>query len=104
MQKLLRMSGSKRAAERERTKTATYKVRTLLIRDKHLQDRGEELRETRLVWNVIGITEVRRREECFTTIQSGHLLCHSKENNGQAGEDLLIDRKYKDSEGKQHQP
>ena len=49
-----------------------------------------------MVWYVIGISEVRRREECFTTLQSGHLLYHSKASNGQAGVDFLINRKWKD--------
>ena len=34
-------------------------------------------------------------EECFTTLQSGHLLCHSKANNGQAGVGFLINKKWK---------
>ena len=46
-----------------------------------------------LVWDVIRIGEVRRRVECFTILQSGHLLCHSKSNNGQAGIGFLINRK-----------
>ena len=56
-----------------RLKIATYSVRTLL-RDDHIQELEEELMETKLVWNVIGISEVRRPYECFTTLQSGHLL------------------------------
>ena len=62
-------------------KIATYNIRTLL-RDEHIQEIEEELRETRLIWGVIGICEVRRPEECVTTLQSGHLLHHSKANNG----------------------
>ncbi|MEG7522285.1 MAG: hypothetical protein M3H12_04185 [Chromatiales bacterium] len=34
----------------------------------------EELRETRFVWDVIGIGEVIRREECFTTLQSVKII------------------------------
>ena len=49
-----------------------------------------------LIWDVIGIFEVRRPEECFITLQSGHLLCHSKEINGQAGVGFLINREWKD--------
>ena len=49
-----------------------------------------------VVSGVIGVTEVRRPEECFTTLQSGHLLYHSKENNGQAGVGFIINRKWKD--------
>ena len=56
----------------------------------------EELRETRFVWDVIGISEVRRPEECLTTLQSGHLLYLSKANKGQAGVGFLINRKWKD--------
>ena len=47
-------------------------VRNLVIstlpRDEHIQELEEELRETRLVGDVIGFGEVRRREECFTTL------------------------------------
>ena len=39
---------------------------------------------------------MRTPEECFTAIQSGHILNHSKANNGQAGVDFLITRKWKD--------
>ncbi|MEG7521682.1 MAG: hypothetical protein M3H12_01065 [Chromatiales bacterium] len=53
-----------------------------------------ELKETRLVWDVNGIGEVRRREECFTTLQSGH---HSRANNGQAGVGFLINKRWKDN-------
>ena len=38
---------------------------------------------------------MRRPKECFTTLQSRHLLYHSKANNGQAGVDFLINRKWK---------
>ena len=64
-----------------RLKITNYNVRTL-IRDEHIQELEEERRETRLVWDVTGISEVRRPKECFTTSQSGHLLYHSKTNNG----------------------
>jgi len=59
-------------------KIATYNVITLL-RDEHIQEL-EELRETRLAWDVMGISEVRRREECFTTLQNSLSMA----NNGQA--------------------
>ena len=39
---------------------------------------------------------MRRRDECFTTLQSGHLLCNSKTNNGQVGVGFLINRKWED--------
>ena len=45
--------------------------------------------------DVIWIAEVRRPNECFTTLQSGHLLCHSEANNGHAGVGFLINRKSK---------
>ena len=47
-------------------------------------------------WDVIGISEMRRPKECFTTLQSSHLYYHSKANNGQAGVTFLINRKWKD--------
>ena len=48
-----------------------------------------------MVWDVVRISEVRTPEECFTAIQSGHILNHSKANNGQAGVGFLITRKWK---------
>ena len=59
-----------------RLKIATYTVRTLLS-DGQIQELEEELRETKLVWDMIGIANVRRRGECFIALQSGHLLYHS---------------------------
>ena len=44
-----------------------------------------------------GLGEIRRKEEGFTTLQSGHLLYHSKANNGQAGVGFLINKKWKDN-------
>ena len=49
-------------------KLAMFNTITLL-RDEHMQELEEELRETRLEWGVIGIGEVRRRGECFTILQ-----------------------------------
>ena len=48
-------------------------------------------------WDVIGLVEVRRKEESFTTLQSGHLLYHSEANNGQAGVGFLVSKKWKDN-------
>ena len=45
-----------------------------------------------MVWDVIGIGEVRRREKYVTTLQSSH----SKANNGQAGVGILFKKKRKD--------
>ena len=77
-----------------RLQIATYNVRTIL-RDEHMQELEEKLWETRLVWDVIGISG-ERPEECFTVLQSAHLLCHSKANNGQAGVGFLINSKWED--------
>ena len=63
-----------------RLKIATYNVRTVL-REEHIQ---ELEKETRMVCDVIRISEARSPEECFTTLQNGHLLGHSKANNAQA--------------------
>ena len=49
-----------------------------------------------MVWDVIVISEVRRPEECFITLQSGDLIYYSKANNGQAGVGVLINRTWKD--------
>ena len=50
----------------------------------------EELKENNMKWDVIGLGEVRRKEEGFTTLQSGHLLYDSEANNGQAGVGFLV--------------
>ena len=72
-----------------------YYVRTLL-RDEQIQELEVELRETRLVWDVIVIGEERRRDECFTILQTGYLLCHYMEKESKAGVCFLIDKKLKD--------
>ena len=79
----------------ERLNIATYNVRTLL-KDEHVQEREDELKENNMKWDVIGLGEVRRKEESFTTLQSGHMLYHSETNNGQAGVGFLINKKMKD--------
>ena len=80
----------------ERLKIATYNVRTLL-KDEHLQELEEELKENNTKWDVIGLGEVRRKEESFTTLQSCHLLYHSEANNGQAAVGFLVNKKWKDN-------
>ena len=80
----------------DRLKIATYNVRTLL-KDEHVQELEDELKENNMKWDVIGLGEVRRREESFTTLQSGHLMYHSEANNGQAGVGFLVNKKWKDN-------
>ena len=80
----------------ERLKIATYNVRTLL-KDKHVQELEEELKENNMKWDVIGLGEVRIKEESFTTLQSGHLLYHSEANNEQEGVCFLVNKKWKDN-------
>ena len=48
-------------------------------------------------WDVIGLREVRRKEESFTTLQSGHMRYHSEANNGQAGGGFLVNKTWKDN-------
>ena len=52
----------------ERLKIATYNARTLL-KDEHGQELEEELKENNMKWDVIGLGEVRRKEESFTILQ-----------------------------------
>ena len=80
----------------ERLQIATYNVRTLL-KDEHVQELEDELKENNMKWDVIGLGEVRRKEESFTALQSGNLLYHSEANNGQAGVGFLINKKWKDN-------
>ena len=76
----------------EQLKIATYNVRTFL-KDEHVQELEEELKENNMKWDVIGLG----KEESFTTLQSGHLLYHSEANNGQAGVGFLVNKKWKDN-------
>ena len=69
-------------------------IRTSL-KDEHVQELEEKLKENNMKWDVIGLGEVRRKEESFTTLQSGHLLHHSEANNGQAGVVFLVNKKWK---------
>ena len=97
IQGVLRIPGSRTTSQGEgRLKIATYKVRALL-RDEYVQELEEELKENNIKWEVIGLGEVRRKEESFTTLQSGHLLYHSTANNGQAGVGFLVNKKWKDN-------
>ena len=86
----------KKHQQKEILKIATYKVRTL-SKDEHVQELEEELKETNIKWDVTGLGEIRRKEEGFTTLQSGHLLYHSKANNGQAGVGFIIKKTWKDN-------
>ena len=61
-----------------------------LLADEHVQEREEELKENNTKWDVIGLGEVRRKEESFTTLQSGHLLYHTEANNVQADVVFII--------------
>ena len=80
----------------ERLKIATYNVRTLL-KYENVQEMEEELKENNMKWDVIGLREVRRKEESFTTLQSGHMLYHSEANNRQAGGGFLVNKTWKDN-------
>ena len=62
-----------------------------------MQELEEELKKYNMKWDVIGLGEVRRKEESFTTLQSGHLLYHSEANNGQAGVGFPVNKKWKDN-------
>ena len=62
-----------------------------------MQELEEELKQNNMKWDVIGLGEVRRKEESFTTLQSGHLLYHCEANNGQAGVGFLTNKKLKDN-------
>ena len=80
----------------ERLKIATYNVRTLL-KYENVQELEEELKENNMKWDVIGLREVRRKEESFTTLQSGHMRYHSEANNGLAGGGFLVNKTWKDN-------
>ena len=58
---------------------------------------GQPRLHTGVLWDVIGLAEVRRKEESFTTVQGGHLLSNFEANNGQAGVGFLANKKWKDN-------
>ena len=68
-----------------------------MLKDEHVHELEEGLKENNMNWDVIGLGEVRRKEESFTTLQSGHLLYHSEANNGRAGVAFLVNKKWKDN-------
>ena len=51
----------KKHQQKEILKIATYNVRTL-SKDEHVQELEEELKETNIKWDVIGLREIRRKE------------------------------------------
>ena len=67
----------------------TYNVRTLR-EDVKIAELEEELHDTGLKWDVIGLAEVRRPDERFITLKSGHTLYHTGASNGQQGVGFLI--------------
>ena len=70
---------------------------SVVLKDEHVQELEDELKENNMKWDVIGLGEVRRKEESCTTLQSGHLPYHSEANNGHAGVGFLINKKWKDN-------
>ena len=66
-------------------------------KDEHVQELEEEQKRNNMKWDVIGLGEVRRKEESFTTLQSGHLLCNCDAINGQAVVGFLVNKKWKDN-------
>ena len=62
-----------------------------------VQELEEEPKENNMKWDVIGLGEVRSKEEIFTTLQSGHLLYNSEATNGHAAVGFLVNKKWKDN-------
>ena len=62
-----------------------------------VQELEEEPKENNMKWDVIGLGEVRSKEDIFTTLQIGHLLYNFEANNGQAGVGFLVNKKWKDN-------
>ena len=74
----------------------SYNIRTLK-EDAKLVELEEELFDTGIKWDLLGLAEVRRREERFITLNSGHTLYHTEANNGQQGVGFLINKKLNKS-------
>ncbi|XP_030760806.1 craniofacial development protein 2-like [Sitophilus oryzae] len=73
-------------------KIATYNVRSLSTEEKLL-----ELQEVldKVNWDFIGMSEIRRQGEAWTTLKSGHILYHIDEtDNSIGGVGFLINKKH----------
>jgi len=71
---------------------ATYNVRSLSTEEKLLE--LQEILE-KVNWDVIGMSEVRRRGEEWISLRSGHILYHIGEtDNSMGGVGFLINRKH----------
>lgn len=71
---------------------ATYNVRTL-SQDIHLEHLEKEL--SHIIWDIVGISEVRRPGEALMQLNSGHLLYSKGQDKKQGGVGLLIHRNIK---------
>jgi hypothetical protein len=70
---------------------ATYNVRTLLGEEK-LEELETALEQSGIHWDVIGLSEVRRKDESFQKLNSGHHFYSIGGNESQAGVGFLIHR------------
>lgn len=72
---------------------ATYNIRTLLSEHKVLE-LEEELNHIK--WDILGMSEVRRKGEAETILKSGHLLYHKGEDEiSQGGTGFLVHKRHK---------
>ncbi|KAI8422946.1 hypothetical protein MSG28_014049 [Choristoneura fumiferana] len=68
---------------------ATYNVRTLLTEERYQELESEVL--NKIKWDIMGLSETRRRGENLLKLTSGHLLyCKGYEDKSQGGVGLLI--------------
>ncbi|XP_013408096.1 craniofacial development protein 2-like isoform X1 [Lingula anatina] len=67
----------------------TYNIRTVKNNER-LAELETELQDTVVKWHVIGLSENRQAEECLITLNSGHILYHTKASNGQQVVGFLI--------------
>ena len=71
---------------------ATYNARTLRTADRLLE---MELALERIKWDVIGVSEVRRRGEECLELRSGHIFMYSgDENRSMGGVGLFINKRW----------
>ena len=67
----------------------TYNVRSLKTDDR-LMELEHELEH--ITWDIIGLSEVRRRGIGYMTLKSGHQFYHSGNDSSQAGVGFLINK------------
>lgn len=87
---------TRRTSKKPKTlKIATYNARTLLSEEKFTEI---EIELENIKWDIVGISEVRRRDEGLKTLKSGHIFYHVGNNDESVGGvGFFIHKKHADA-------